>query len=89
MTGQTDGTSVCEGCVGEIKLSDRNESIPTERIAWVAWRLAEGQSLRSAEVASYWCIHRTTANRMMQKMSRVLPIHNVDGEWQRVSFVER
>lgn len=54
----------------------------TERVAKVAWRLSTGGALTTAEAAQLAGITARGAWRMLDKLSRVLPIVQVDGVWR-------
>lgn len=54
----------------------------TERIGIVAWHLAEGRPLTTSEAAHLVGIGHRGAWAMLGKLSRVLPIVQVDGVWQ-------
>lgn len=62
-----------------------SELIPTERVAIVVWRLRDGESLSTAEVALAVGLTNSGAWRLLQKLSRVLPVYQTDsGLWEMV-----
>lgn len=61
---------------------ERIDSCATERVARVAWRLANGGALTTAEAAQIAGIGHRGAWAMLDKLSRVLPIVQVDGRWR-------
>ncbi|MCB0049839.1 MAG: hypothetical protein M9936_14315 [Caldilinea sp.] len=61
---------------------DRSESVTTERVAIVAWRLANGGALTTAEAAHLVSITPAGARAMLDKLSRVLPIFEDGGRWR-------
>jgi len=57
----------------------------TERIALLAWWLAEGERLTTEQVAQRFRIRRGEAAKMFTRISRKLPIYCDDGGvWQKV-----
>ena len=55
---------------------------PTERVAYVTWRLAHGQRMTTAQVSAEVGITERGARMMMVDISRIIPIlRNDDGEW--------
>lgn len=61
---------------------ERMDSCTTERVAMVAWRLVHGGALTTAEAAQLAGIGYHGARAMLDKMSRVLPIFEDDGQWR-------
>lgn len=61
---------------------DLAESITTERVAVVTMRLARGESATTMQVAEWTGLSRFGAWAMLTKLSRVLPLSCVDGEWR-------
>lgn len=60
----------------------------TERAALVAWRLAHGEAMTSEQVAEMVGVCECTAQRMMCKIARVLPIVQRNGFWEAIFFEE-
>lgn len=59
------------------------ESTPTERAAMITYWLANGRSLKTAEVAESLRVSERTAQRLVVSVSRVLPIYRDDlGFWR-------
>lgn len=59
--------------------------IPQERAALIAWRLAKGERLSTAQVARDCATSRQAAWHMLAHLSRILPIHvNESEEWQEL-----
>ena len=55
---------------------------PTERVAYVTWRLAHGQKLTVAQVSAEIGVTERRARKMMDDISRMCPIYrNEAGEW--------
>lgn len=63
--------------------SEAPELVTTERTAMIVYMLADGYSLTTAQVAAIAEVHRSTAYRMLAKISRVTPLrYDYDtGEW--------
>jgi hypothetical protein len=59
--------------------------ITTERVGIVAWRLAIGVRMSTAEAAELMGITRTGAWYTLMKLARVLPIDIVNGCWQCIN----
>ena len=54
---------------------------PQERAALVAWHLAHGEGMRTADVEALTGLTWEGARVLMCKLSRVIPIMQVRGEW--------
>lgn len=54
---------------------------PTERVAIVVRELAAGQPLTTRQVAEATACDMSTAWRVLDRISRVLPVHEDDGCW--------
>ena len=50
------------------------ESKASERAAWLAYKLANGEKLRTADIVEMTGVSRATAYRDVDVLSRVLPI---------------
>lgn len=60
--------------------------IPQERAALIAWRLAKGERLSTAQVARDCATTRQAAWHMMAHLSRIIPIYvNEHEEWQELT----
>lgn len=55
---------------------------PQERAAVIAWRLAIGEELTTLEVARCTGLGIRRAQMLLNELSRVVPIHCVEGYWQ-------
>jgi predicted DNA-binding transcriptional regulator YafY len=61
------------------------ESTPTERAAQVAYWLANGKRLTTADVAESLQISQRTAQRLFTAVSRVLPVYRDEGGYWMVA----
>lgn len=59
---------------------------PTERVAYVAFMLAEGAEYSTAEVAHKCGISLRGAYALMNKASRVIPIYKEGTRWKRFEY---
>lgn len=66
------------------EISVKMDTLPTERIALVAWRLAQGNAYTAREVADMTGLTWFGAHRLLCKVSRTLPIYSDGGKWQRL-----
>lgn len=64
------------------------ELVTTERVGVVVHRLTLGECASTAEIAEWTGLTRVGAWLMMDKLSRVLPVVMVDGQW-RCSVLQR
>ncbi len=62
-----------------------SDMLPSERAGLLAWWLAQGEELTTAETAELLEVDRTAAWRLLTKLSRQLPIACVDGKWSKIS----
>lgn len=61
-----------------------SEYTPQEKAADIAWRLASGDEVTTNEVAEYYGVTYHGARRMLNVISRVIPITtNSTGVWRR------
>jgi hypothetical protein len=66
---------------------NNNDFKPREKSAMIAWKLAQGQSLRTCDVARLIDIQWLSALRLMYDLSRVLPIYLDDNkEWRKTDI---
>lgn len=68
--------------------AEEREYVTTERISVIVWQLAEGEALTTAQVAELAGISHDGAYKMLQKMSRAIPILCFDGEWMPAVMAE-
>lgn len=61
------------------------ESTPTERAAVVAYWLANGRTVTTADVAESLQVSQRTAQRLVVSVSRVLPIYRDDAGFWRLA----
>lgn len=66
----------------------QDDLIVTERVAIVAWDLALGTALTTAEIADRTGLTANGVHKMMSKVARVRPVMLWDGEWQRTDGQE-
>jgi len=59
--------------------------LPTERTAVIVWLLADGARLRTIDIARLLGINWRGAYRMMERISRVTPVTQVERRWQVIS----
>ena len=59
--------------------------VTTERVGVVAWRLALGVRMSTADAAELMGVTRTGAWYTLMKLARVLPIDIVNGCWQCIN----
>ena len=59
--------------------------VPTERTAVIVWLLADGARLRTVDIARLLGIDWQGAYRMMERISRVTPVTQVEKRWQKYS----
>ena len=65
-------------------VDDNSEYTPQEKAASVVWRLAQGQPITTRQVADEFSITIQGAYRLMNTVSRVIPICVVStGTWRR------
>ena len=65
------------------------ESTPTERGAQVAYWLAHGRQLTTADIAESLQISQRTAQRLVTTVARVLPVYrDDDGRWVADAEIE-
>jgi len=62
-------------------INDECEYVPTERGALVGWHLAHGEALTTRQAADLLGVTMGTARRIMNKISRAIPIMCYEGEW--------
>ena len=74
------GRAACNG--------DDREYVATERVGVIVWQLAHGDALTTAQVAEIAGISYNGAYRMLQKLSRAIPILCFDGEWMPAAMAE-
>ena len=60
---------------------EAEDLIPTERVAIIVFALALGGTVTTAHVARETGITISGAWRMLNKLSRVLPLTEEDGRW--------
>ena len=58
------------------------EYSPMERAAHLTMRLVLGEGLTARTVAVQYGVSRQTAYRILDRTSRVIPLHNEDGVWR-------
>ena len=64
------------------------ESKASERAAFLAWKLAQGEKLRACDIVELTGVSRATAYRDVDVLSRVLPIaQDEDGYYYVVERV--
>jgi hypothetical protein len=63
------------------------ELVTTERVGVVVYRLMRGEAATTLEIATWTGLTRTGAWLMMEKLSRVLPLAQVEGRWCAIDFV--
>ena len=61
---------------------------PTERISWTTWQIAHGEVLTTKQVAESTGISWHGAQKMLCRMSRRLPILQLNGGWQAAEMAE-
>ena len=68
---------------------DDNDYTPQEKAALVAWHLAHGEGMRTADVQALTGLSWRGAYNLMCRLSRVLPIcrGQYDGRWQHALMV--
>lgn len=77
--------SVVRGfCSSPVDADDGDDTVTTERVAIVQYRLDNNDSGSTAQIAAWVGLSRQAAWEMLTKMSRVVPIVAIDGRWQRV-----
>jgi len=60
-----------------------NDFTSQERAALIAWHLAHGEAMRTTDIAELAEITWDGASKLMNRLSRVLPIYRDDsGFWQ-------
>ena len=65
-------------------MADNDDYTPQEKAASVTWKIASGQEFTTREVAVSFGITWHGANRMLNTISRVIPIApNSTGVWKR------
>ena len=67
----------------------RGEYLPTERVALVAWYLAEGRTLTEGQMQGLLGVSKQAVSKMMRKIARVRPIVKMRGEWMSQREAER
>jgi len=55
--------------------------VTTERVAVIVYLLARGRRFRTSEVADLCGLKRRGAYALMARISRVMPLTFLDGEW--------
>ena len=65
-------------------MTDSSEFGTTERIALTTWLLSSGHSLKTSDVAQRLEISRTGAYKMLDRMSRAIPLILENGFWRVV-----
>ena len=64
--------------------NDSDDFTPQEKASSIAWRIAAGQEFTTREVADNFGITRQGALKMLNTISRVIPIApNSTGIWKR------
>lgn len=63
-------------------MDDVLDMTPQERAAVVAWRLAQGAELTTQDIADATGLTIRRARGLANELSRVIPIHCIDGYWQ-------
>lgn len=58
------------------------EMVPSERSGLLAWMLARGDTFTAKEASALVECHEDTARRILNRLSRVLPIYEDDGVFQ-------
>lgn len=69
------------GCPHEAHDREAEEYIVTERVAVIVRLLTLGRRYTTAEVAALLGMERTGAFKMLAKISRVVPLAEIDGRW--------
>jgi hypothetical protein len=69
-------------------LHPEEDMVITERAALVAWRLAHGEAMTTADAAEMVGVCERSAQRMMCKIARILPIVQRNGHWEAAFFGE-
>ncbi len=59
--------------------------VPTERTAIVVWMLAKGRRMKTSEVADLTGVTRQGAYEIMARISRVLPVVQIDESWEAIT----
>jgi hypothetical protein len=78
-----ESTSTVSGVSIEYSTSDGPEYTPQERAAIITHKIDRGAALTTAEIAAYTGITVCGAWRMMDRISRVVPIVQDEGRWRR------
>jgi len=55
--------------------------VASERAALIVYWMISGRKFRTAEIAEFCGVTRRGAYAMMARISRVVPLTQVDGEW--------
>jgi len=66
---------------------DGEEYTPQEKAAYIAWKMAQGESFSTKEVAEAFSVTYNGAYSMLTRISRVVPIApscQRGGRWQRI-----
>lgn len=69
-------------------MNDIQPSTPIERAAYIMAKLSAGQKLSTAKVAEDCGVTRQGAYRIMDVMSRVVPLVLDDGQWGLLSTAD-
>ena len=73
--------------IGGVALPDCNEYTTTERVALIVWWLcAKGKTMTTEEIAGRLDISYDGTRRMLNRISRVIPLHQVEGQWHGFIF---
>lgn len=67
---------------------DDREYVATERVGVIVWQLAHGDTLTTAQVAELAELSYSGAHKMMQKLTRSIPILCFNGEWMPAVMAE-
>jgi len=62
-------------------MSDRLNVTPSERVAIVTLELAQGKELDPEQVAKMTECDLSTAYRVLDRISRVIPLYEDEGRW--------
>lgn len=75
--------------VGTVAMIPRHDLLPDQRAALVMYWLCHGESLRTRQVATMFCVSYATAYRLLCHISQVTPIYNAQGVWQVCAMKEQ
>lgn len=62
-------------------MSDRLNVTPSERVAIVTYELARGKELEPVQIADMTECDLSTAYRVLERISRVIPLCEDEGRW--------